>query len=137
MDAEKLPEPEILGLGAKEIVIDVDKRLGEAAVRATEGKYILDDAGEPLPCLDLLEWGRWMEDNSDRMRVLLDELPNDVRVSTVFLGLDHGFGGPTLLFETMVFRGEQWRYGTRAEALAGHAAAVELIRQAHALLEKT
>jgi hypothetical protein len=50
----------------------------------------------------------------------------EVRVSTVFLGLDHSFsGGPPLLFETMVFGGEhdqaQWRYTTWQEAEIGHA----------------
>jgi len=47
-------------------------------------------------------------------------------VSTVWLGLDHGYGGgPPLIFETMVFGGahdeDQWRYPTEVEALAGHA----------------
>jgi hypothetical protein len=50
-------------------------------------------------------------------------------VSTVWLGLDHGFGaGPPLIFETMYFRGlgakadpeDMQRYSTEAEALAGH-----------------
>lgn len=50
----------------------------------------------------------------------------DARVSTVFLGLDHGWGeGPPVLYETMVFGGpldgECERYCTRAEAVAGHA----------------
>ena len=49
----------------------------------------------------------------------------DVSVSTVLLGLDHGFGdGPPLIFETMIFGGEhagdQWRYGTKEEAERGH-----------------
>jgi hypothetical protein len=58
---------------------------------------------------------------------------NGVRVSTVFLGIDHNFGleGPPIVFETMVFiddaeddeRGNdygQWRYSTYDEALLGH-----------------
>jgi hypothetical protein len=50
-----------------------------------------------------------------------------VRVSTVWLGIDHGFGNAArpLIFETMVFGGghdqEQWRYATEQEARAGHA----------------
>ena len=57
----------------------------------------------------------------------------DVSVSTVWLGLDHGHGGgPPVIFETMVFGGpldgEQERYSTEAEALAGHAAMVERVR---------
>jgi hypothetical protein len=56
-------------------------------------------------------------------------LDQDVRVLTIFLGLDYQFGdGPPLLFETMIFGGEhnedQWRYSTWDEAEAGHDAAV-------------
>ena len=58
-----------------------------------------------------------------------------VTVSTVWLGLDHGFGvGPPLIFETMVFSGSrrrprsvvrrwrdtQWRWASETEALDGH-----------------
>jgi hypothetical protein len=48
-----------------------------------------------------------------------------VRVSTVFLGLDHNiFGDQPLLFETMVFRGsegfEQRRYSDIHAAIEGH-----------------
>jgi hypothetical protein len=45
-------------------------------------------------------------------------------VSTVFLGIDHGFGDDPILFETMVFGGEydgiQKRYSTWDEAVEGH-----------------
>jgi hypothetical protein len=57
----------------------------------------------------------------------------DSEVSTVFLGLDHGFGfeGP-LWFETMIFGGpldqSQRRYGTWKDAVEGHATAVEELR---------
>jgi hypothetical protein len=49
-----------------------------------------------------------------------------VRVSTVFIGIDHGFGrGPPLLFETMLFVNgvEQGceHYCTWDEAETGHA----------------
>lgn len=63
-----------------------------------------------------------------------DEL-GDVRVSTVFLGLDHGWGrGAPEIFETMIFGGKHsescWRYSTREEAIAGHRVALELARAA-------
>jgi hypothetical protein len=49
----------------------------------------------------------------------------EVRVSTVFLGIDHAWEGPPLLFETMVFGGpldeEMERYSTWEEAERGHA----------------
>jgi len=64
----------------------------------------------------------------DDRRVALDkDVAPGAEVSTVFLGLDHAFGdGPPVLFETMVFGGpldgEQDRYCTWDEAVAGHAA---------------
>ena len=60
-----------------------------------------------------------------------DEI-GDILVSTIWLGMNHQWGaGPPLIFETMIFGGEhdQWqeRYSTRAEAEAGHAAALALV----------
>jgi len=96
------------------------------------GNYKLDDSGEPVLCTDLMEWGRWYETAN---RHIADETIGDVRVSTVFLGIDHSFGaGPPVLFETMVFGGllgdEQERYSTRAEAEAGHRRMVERVKGA-------
>ncbi|PZR71766.1 MAG: hypothetical protein DLM66_00060 [Candidatus Dormiibacter spiritus] len=59
----------------------------------------------------------------------------DTRISTVFLGLDHGLGDyPPILFETMVFGGpldgEMDRYSTWDQAEAGHEQMVERV-QAH------
>lgn len=59
----------------------------------------------------------------------------DFLISTVWLGLNHQYGdGPPLLFETMVFAeaggwADQYveRYGTLAEAEAGHAETVALV----------
>jgi len=93
-------------------------------------KYILKN-GVPVPCDDTIEWGTWLE-KADR-RVALDDTPSG-RVSTVFLGIDHNFsfGGPPLLFETMVFGGpfdgEQNRYSTREEALKGHAKILKKVK---------
>lgn len=55
----------------------------------------------------------------------------DVRVSTIFMTINHAFnGGPPLVFETLVFGGEHDGHGARAstwdEALLDHAKAVEL-----------
>jgi hypothetical protein len=89
--------------------------------------------GEPVPCDDFLEWARWFE-TADR--IIQQDRFGEVLVSTVFLGLDHGFGddGPPVLFETMIFRGEHDGYQTRArsrlEALAQHQTALELINGA-------
>lgn len=89
------------------------------------GRYILDAKHRAIPCPDLMEWAAWFENDRHR-RVDLTNLANGHRVSTVFLGLCHRFGdgGPPLLFETMIFPGnDQWRYSTWEEAKAGHAEA--------------
>lgn len=58
----------------------------------------------------------------------------EYRISTVWLGLDHNWGGgEPILFETMSFGGDeqqdesQWRWTTEAAALAGHAEIVASI----------
>ena len=96
-------------------------------------KYILED-GRPKLEPDILKWGKWFE-SADR-HVALTEAEG-FTVSTVFLGLDHAFGGTVpILFETMVFKRGDWdsgeslpdqdceRYSTIEEARAGHEAMV-------------
>jgi len=76
---------------------------------------------------------QWAAADANPERQVGDDTIDGVVVSTVLLGINHRFGnGPPLIFETMIFGGEhneeQWRYSTLAEAKAGHAAAVELVR---------
>jgi len=57
-----------------------------------------------------------------------------VTVSTVWLGIDHAYGGgPPLIFETMVFGGDHdedvWRYATEDEARLGHASVVAMLER--------
>jgi hypothetical protein len=92
--------------------------------------YILE--GQEVKPVDLMTWASWFEKNRTNRHVGNDTV-GDVRVSTVFLGLDHSFGeGPPMLFETMIFGGEhdedQWHYSTWAEAEAGHARALALVK---------
>jgi hypothetical protein len=49
-----------------------------------------------------MRWATWFEAADRHVR---DSFQGDVRVSTVFLGLDHSVYGPPQLFETMVFVG--------------------------------
>jgi hypothetical protein len=95
-------------------------------------RYVLNKNGDPEPCEDLVEWARQFEKGN---RKLARETTGNGDVSTVFLGLDHSFGGSTpILFETMVFGGpldgEQERYSTKAEAMAGHLAMVAHVKTA-------
>jgi hypothetical protein len=97
--------------------------------------YILNANGEPELCEDVLEWGRWMEHADRHVAFDVDE-QTGWRVSTVFLGLDHNFGGggPPILWETMVFGGpldgEMDRYSSVAEAKAGHQAMCAKVTEA-------
>jgi hypothetical protein len=83
-----------------------------------KGKEIIE---EP----DLLKWAQWFE-TQERFLFSNEIGGGEIRVSTVFLGLDHNwFGeGEPILFETMIFGGkfdnEQWRYRTYDEAEEGH-----------------
>uniref|UniRef100_A0A6M3JHR5 Uncharacterized protein n=1 Tax=viral metagenome TaxID=1070528 RepID=A0A6M3JHR5_9ZZZZ len=91
--------------------------------------YILE--GHRAVKTDGMIWSTWIRGAE---RHVGDEMVGDVQVSTVFLGLDHGFGySPPLLFETMVFGGpldqEQDRYTTWEQAEEGHKDMVERVRK--------
>lgn len=93
-------------------------------------KYILDDNRVPVPCSDLMEWAKWYE-TADRH--VAQEVVGDVRISTVFLGINHRFGpGSPLLFETMIFGGPHDGHQARCtfwdDAIKQHAEAVEMAR---------
>ena len=90
-------------------------------------KYILDGK-TPVPCGDLIAWATWLGKTN---RHVGNAEKDGVRVSTVFLGLDHSWGdGPPRLFETMIFGGEhddyQERCSTWEEAEAMHTKACAL-----------
>lgn len=94
--------------------------------------YRLDENNQPVPC-ELHDWALWFE-RCDR-HVALDKIDN-VKVSTVFLGLDHSFdctpGHVPVLWETMIFGGEhdgyQDRYTSHDAAVAGHQVALALVK---------
>jgi hypothetical protein len=91
------------------------------------GLYILDGKN-PVRCFDITKWG------SQRDKTIGRDEFGDATVSTVFLGMDHSFGGGTpVLFETMIFGGEhdqyQERYCTWDEAEKGHQIACELVNK--------
>jgi hypothetical protein len=69
----------------------------------------------------------------EKNRVVQQDKIGEVRVSTVWLGVDHNFSeyGPPLIFESMIFGGEhdreQRRYPTLEQAKAGHAELVAMV----------
>lgn len=97
--------------------------------------------------MDRLKWGKLvgrevvpvtLEEMTDfyfmeeSRRIAETRVSKDIKVSTVFLGLDHSwFEDPApLWFETMIFGGKhdgsQWRWTTYSQAEKGHQLAVEL-----------
>jgi hypothetical protein len=88
--------------------------------------YILLDR---LPvAVDVVAWGEFFRDIAKRR--IGEDMVGKVRVSTVFLGLDHNpfHEGDPLLFETMIFGGPldcaTWRYASYDQAERGHQEAV-------------
>ncbi len=92
--------------------------------------YILD--GHTAIQADLMRWAQWHETADRKVK---RETIGDTDVSTVFLSVDHAYGGgPPMLFETMVFGGpldqEQERCSTWEQAEAMHDAMCERVRNA-------
>lgn len=92
--------------------------------------------GHKVKLCNLMTWARWLEAASKMpgpqgqptaKHVAYDDL-GAVRISTVFIGMDHGFGQGKLWFETMVFAADTFReldgmmqrYATYEQAEAGH-----------------
>jgi len=95
--------------------------------------WILDENKKPKQ-VDLTTWATWFEKGDHR--IVKQETVGDAKVSTVFLGLDHNFGGggPPILWETMVFGGkhDQWQErcaGNWEQAESMHHQVVEMVKQ--------
>jgi hypothetical protein len=101
------------------------------------GLYALDENRKPVKCETVYEWAEAMQGDAAehvaRRQVGFDTVGN-IQLSTVFLGLDHGFGfGPLRVFETAAFDLAGGvnvidRYATWEEAEAGHAAALAVLK---------
>ena len=81
--------------------------------------------------IGLIEWGKLFE-NLEYKRVAETTLKDGKWISTVWLGLDHGFGEKIQIFETMVFPNKEdgddldcERYSTLGKAITGHKKMVE------------
>ena len=92
--------------------------------------YILE--GKEVREASIEEWGRFLKKKELR-QVGFTKIDDEVEVSTVFLGIEMQPpkpGGLPILFETMIFGGEndQYtdRYETWDEAEAGHQKAINL-----------
>lgn len=110
--------------------------------------YILN-GHDPVPEPQIKKWAEWFEHSNRTVRATIwvtdskcfAELernpkrpPNSILISTVFLGIDHGWGQkPPILFETMVFGLDgndeyQTRCATWDEAEVMHEKAIEYVK---------
>ena len=92
--------------------------------------YILDENNKPVKS-PIIQYSEWIEANPERKAVKQEHI-GDVRISTVFLGLDHAWRSDIpVLWETMIFGGkhDQYmdRYTSYEDALEGHQTALNLI----------
>ncbi len=93
--------------------------------------WIWNRVDPPYKVYDLIEWAQQFGKYSrrvDQTSFFPDNIDMEVRVSTVFLGIDHQYGeGKPILWETMIFGGEhdeyQQRYHSEKDARIGHLAA--------------
>lgn len=112
--------------------------------------WILNEHKECVKVKDVLTWGKYFE-NQKRRIVMQEnltvrsnkwsvwEVKRKYWISTVFLGIDHQWGtGPPLLFETMVFTGDDEDYedytercSTWKEAIQQHKKVLNEIRQSN------
>lgn len=97
--------------------------------------YKLDEFNNTIPCASSSEYCEWERLNPEKRRIGRDNIGR-LLVSTVFLGLDHGYYGDILLFETMIFNGDgeelyQDRYTTYKDALEQHEEIVKTLMKKH------
>lgn len=128
--------------------IEFLKEITEPGLSGFVHYYKLDKNRTVVPASDMLDWALFFE-KQDR-RIVKQECIAEYWVSTVFLGIDHGFNrsGAPVLFETMVFvdkeedadsgeskarqresTGGCERYCTWDEAAAGHEAVCARLRE--------
>lgn len=93
-------------------------------------KYILQGK-TPVFEPDVAKWAKWYETAN---RVVARTEINGSSISTVFIGLNHGFQHEDpILFETLIFGGkldgDGRRYSTWEEAEKGHQKYVEILSE--------
>ena len=104
-------------------------------------RYVLDEAGDPVPEDDRERWATFMRAGDGR-QVAFDEA-GKWTVSTIFMGLDHDLvgSGPPVLWKTMVFGPQPWGgfscwFSNRWRALSQHDQVAEMIRRSQDLPER-
>jgi hypothetical protein len=78
-----------------------------------------------------VEFSKWTFQDISIRKIAHDKI-DEIIVSTVFLGMNHGWDDKPFWFETMVFGGPeepQWRYETYDEAIVGHWKVVQFVKK--------
>jgi len=100
--------------------------------------YMLNDKHEIIKTESFEQWAEWMHEQNKEGRRSVGQISIEgYYISTVFLGIDHSFGGTDpILFETMVFSGKSqdieelcWRYPTWDNAVEGHKKVMDWLLQ--------
>lgn len=92
--------------------------------------FILNENGDPISMTDAIGFAQWFEKAN---RHLAKTELSGFYISTVFLGINHAFGGgDPVLWETMIFglTGDdeyQDRHTNKRDALLGHIKAIEFV----------
>jgi hypothetical protein len=117
---------------------DARQQLLAICAKVTPPWAFYSRAGEGITFSECAEAFRSM-----RMRRVAETILHGMRISTVWLGVDHSTGQlhtrpAVAIFETMVFRGARgslsWageRYSTEFAAYAGHARMCQVVKQAN------
>lgn len=115
-----------------------DRRAKSSGLWGKRGGYYILKGRTPIP-VSFERHFRWARERNKSGRLTVSiahERAGQYTVSTIFLGLDHGFMSDVpVLFETMAyrtsdgrFRDEQYRYRTWEEAMTGHKQYVQRLR---------
>ena len=102
---------------------------------------MLGPDGSPVRAINFLAWAAWYETADRRIAEShIETLHGPIRVSTVFLGIDHGMDRRRpVIYESLPFTilhsldRYMRRYATADEARRGHAAIVDQIIRDHAM----
>ena len=92
---------------------------------------------DKLKEVGLMTWMKWFQNGDSPGRITARTQVGKILISTVFLGIDHSFGGKKpVLWETMIFGSKkklladyQARYSSLEDAKTGHKIAVQMVKR--------
>ena len=82
---------------------ELQQEINDVMKRTLEMVWILDENKRPIHPETIKEYEDLMWGINMNQKIVAKDTHDNFYVSTVFLGIEHGFGTPPLFFETMVF----------------------------------